>query len=101
MAELCFPQAQKLLHYMGFMCEHSSECALTDTSKDTIANKGEKLLPVREYKMDTNVCSQLCSRFIWGKKRKKGEWERTVVIVFYTKELALVTKQQTSNYIVL
>lgn len=43
---------------------HSSECALTESPKDAIANKGEKLLPVREYKMDTNVCSQLCSRFI-------------------------------------
>lgn len=72
---------------------HSSECALADSPKDNISNKGEELLPVREYKMDTNVCTQLCSRFIW-EKRKRGECECIVVIVFYTKELALVTKQR-------
>lgn len=65
--------------------------------------------PVWEYTMVTNtVCSQLCSRFITGKKRKKGGrgeggggGGEDVVIVFYTKVLAAVTKQQAANYIVL
>lgn len=37
----------------------------------------------------------------FGEKKEKGERECTVVIAFFTKELALVTKQQASNYIVL
>lgn len=36
--------------------------------------------------------------YVGGKKRKRGEWESIVVIVYHTKELALVTKQRASNY---
>lgn len=68
-----FPKLRNWCTVWASCVSHSSECALIDSPKDTIANKGEKLLPVREYKMDTDVCSQLCSRFIWEKKKKKKE----------------------------
>lgn len=46
-----------------------------------------------------SAASSAVESFRGEKKRKKGEWECTVVIFFYTKELALVTKQRALNCI--